>query len=63
MDKMKSRKLAALIIGVAAILLSKYLGMDLDAESKTALVTILSAYMLGQGIADHGKPYVPTTHK
>lgn len=50
-----SKKLTVVAVVVAMLLLEKKLGLDLDAETKMQLVGVVSAYLIGQGVADFGK--------
>lgn len=55
---MKSKKLAACIIGIVTVLLSwvlSKLGMPVPTEQIGELVALLVAYIVGQGAADFGK--------
>lgn len=52
-DKLKSRKLWATVLGSALVTIGTEMG--LPQETVAGLVAILVAYLLGQGIADHGK--------
>jgi len=56
MDKLKSRKLWVTVMGSALITLGRELGMN--EETVQSLVAILAAYLVGQGIADHGKTVI-----
>ena len=51
--KLKSRKLWVTILTTALITLLTALGFD--EESVTKIAGVAGAYLLGQGIADHGK--------
>lgn len=53
LDKLKSRKLWVAVIGAAIIAFGTGMGMSEDTITK--LVALLSAYVIGQGVADHGK--------
>lgn len=53
LDKLKSRKLWVAVLGSALVTLGTQLGLPEDTVN--SLVAILVAYLLGQGIADHGK--------
>ena len=50
--KLKSRKLWAAVLGAALSALGT--GLGLDEEQVTKAVYVIVAYLLGQGIADHG---------
>lgn len=51
-DKLKSRKLWATVIGAAVAALGGELGIGEDLVTK--IVALVSAYVIGQGIADAG---------
>ena len=51
---LKSKKAIAGIAGALMILVGR-LGLDIDSELVTQFVSIVVAYIVGQGIADHGK--------
>lgn len=51
-EKLKSRKLWATVIGAAVVTLGQQLGLSEDFI--TSVVTLISAYVVGQGIADAG---------
>lgn len=51
-----SKKALAMIVGVLMGLFGKKLGIDEDALTK--IVGSIMAYIVGQGIADHGKEAV-----
>lgn len=53
LDKLKSRKLWAAVLGSAAVTLGTEMG--LPADTVNGIVAIIIGYILGQGIADHGK--------
>lgn len=50
-----SKKLVAACVTAALLLFESKLGIELDAETKTLLVGLVSAYLIGQGVADFGK--------
>jgi hypothetical protein len=52
-DKFKSRKLWATVIGAALVALGDQLG--LDAETVQWIATLITGYVIGQGIADTAK--------
>ena len=54
MDLLKSKKFQVLIIGLVVTVGGK-LGFDLDTETITAIVGLVASYIVGQGVADHGK--------
>ena len=49
-----SKKFVAAIIGVAVGLIAK-LGIELQTQDVVAVISPILAYILGQGVADHGK--------
>lgn len=49
----KSKKFWATISGCAVVVGQQYLG--LSSEAVLQVMGLISAYVLGQGIADHGK--------
>jgi uncharacterized membrane protein (DUF441 family) len=51
---LSSKKFIAAIIGIVIAIAGRY-GFSLDPELVRELVYILIAYIVGQGIADHGK--------
>lgn len=51
---LKSKKFVMAVLGVVAFLLGK-LGLNLASEQLYLFVSPFLAYILGQGIADHGK--------
>lgn len=51
---LKSRKLITLVCGVI-LLIIKTISPDLADLDTTALVALIGSYLVGQGIADHGK--------
>ena len=53
LEKLKSRKLWVAVFGAALIVLGTEMGIS--EENMTKMVGLLSAYLVGQGIADHGK--------
>ncbi len=54
MDILKSKKFQATIVGLIVVLMVELIPA-LDEVSLTAVVTPIVAYIVGQGIADHGK--------
>ena len=50
----RSKKFLAAIIGVIVAGFAE-LGLDVPPETVTTIVSPLLAYIVGQGIADHGK--------
>lgn len=55
LDLLKSKKFQAAIAGVVVVIGQDVLGIDLDPASITAVISLIVSYILGQGIADHGK--------
>lgn len=53
MEKLKSRKLWATIIG--SLVMSVGVQIGLTEDQCQWIVTIITGYIVGQGIADHGK--------
>jgi hypothetical protein len=53
-DLLASKKAIAGIAGAVMILVGR-LGLDIDSELVTQFVSLVIAYIVGQGIADHGK--------
>ena len=51
---LSSRKALAMIVGVVASLVAK-IGWDISSEELLTLVSPVIAYILAQGVADHGK--------
>ena len=51
-EKLKSRKLWATIIGGIIITLGDAIGLSTEASQWVA--TLIGGYVIGQGIADHG---------
>lgn len=49
-----SKKFVAAVIGVAVGLIAK-LGIELDTDAVVIVVSPILAYIVGQGVADHGK--------
>jgi hypothetical protein len=54
MDLLKSKKFQAALIGLAVVVVKHFLP-DLDETSVQQILAVLLAYIIGQGIADHGK--------
>ena len=54
---LSSKKFIAAAIGVLVALVAK-LGIELDTRDVLAIISPILAYVLGQGIADHGKERV-----
>ena len=51
----KSKKWWAMMVGVSVPILNKVLGLDLSQAEVTMVITPIASYILGQGVADHGK--------
>ncbi len=49
-----SKKFIAAIVGVAVGLIAK-LGIELDTDAVAIVISPILAYIVGQGVADHGK--------
>lgn len=56
----KSKKFAALIFGMLLIMLADYIGAS--TEAIISMTGLLSAFEVGQGIADHGKEKAKMEH-
>lgn len=54
MDLLKSKKFQAALAGVLVVI-AKHFIPDLDETSVQQILAVLLAYIVGQGIADHGK--------
>lgn len=54
-DKLKSRKLAAAVAMAVLVILNRKLALGLDAADLATLAGLAAAYVIGQGVADHGK--------
>jgi len=54
-NRLKSRKLAVAIIGVVVQLLAVWIAPEQADVIGRNLMVIVSAYLIGQGVADHGK--------
>ncbi|MBM4346401.1 MAG: hypothetical protein FJ100_23745 [Deltaproteobacteria bacterium] len=54
-DKLKSRKLVASVCAALLVVLNRKLGLGLDATDLATLAGLAAAYVIGQGVADHGK--------
>ena len=50
---LRSKKAQAFILGIIAVALSKLVGLGDEEVNK--IVGLIATYILGQGIADHGK--------
>lgn len=53
-ELLSSKKLIVALIGVIVALASR-VGLDLSTEDVALVVSPIVAFILGQGIADHGK--------
>lgn len=49
-----SKKFRAAIAGVVVALIAK-LGIELDTDAVAIIISPILAYIIGQGVADHGK--------
>tara|TARA_R110002110_G_scaffold123748_1_gene300618 strand:- start:295 stop:495 length:201 start_codon:yes stop_codon:yes gene_type:complete len=49
-----SKKFVAMITGVIATLVGK-IGFDVPTETINQVVALVGTYVVGQGVADHGK--------
>ena len=49
-----SKKFVAMITGVLATLIAK-IGWDVPTETINQVVALVGTYVIGQGVADHGK--------
>ncbi len=52
---LKSKKAQAMIVGLLMTLFAESLGMPVTESTMTEVVALISAYIIGQGVADHGK--------
>ena len=50
-----SKKFVAAISAALFVLLNETLALGIDEDTVTQVVTVIAAYVVGQGIADHGK--------
>lgn len=55
---LKSKKGQAMIVGLLVTLFAKTFGLELDPQQAAEVVALIVAYILGQGVADHGKEKV-----
>ena len=55
MDLLKSKKFQAAIGGIIVVIGQDLAGLNLDPETVTAIIGLVVSYIVGQGIADHGK--------
>jgi len=51
----KSKKFVASLVGVIVVVVDKTVGLQLPEDTVTQVVALLAAYVVGQGLADHGK--------
>jgi len=53
----KSKKFIALVVSLVALVLVKKLGLEVEEAQQLGaqIVGVVASYMVGQGIADHGK--------
>lgn len=51
---LSSKKFVATITGIIATLVAK-IGWEVDGEALAAIVALIVSYVVGQGVADHGK--------
>jgi len=49
-----SKKFCATIAGVVITIAGK-IGFDLPAETTNQVIALIASYVVGQGVADHGK--------
>src|SRR5690348_15624482 len=54
-DLFASKKFVVMLVGIIGYALSRF-GFDVSAEKIEPVVAMLAAYLVGQGIADVGKP-------
>ena len=50
-----SKKLVVAVLGAALLIANKKFDLGLDAATQSQLAAVLSAYLIGQGVADFGK--------
>ena len=53
LDLLKSKKAVATLVGILVVMLTQYL--KIPEEMATTIAGLIVAYVVGQGIADHGK--------
>ena len=53
-DLFKSKKAIATMVGLL-VPISQKLGLEIPPDTLTAIVGLIAAYVVGQGVADHGK--------
>lgn len=49
-----SKKLTVAILSILLVALNRKLGLGLEPSEITSLAGLVAAYLIGQGIADHG---------
>jgi hypothetical protein len=54
MEKLISRKLVLVVVTVLLAIANKKLDLGLDDETMNRIIAAVAAYLVGQGIADHG---------
>jgi hypothetical protein len=54
LDPLKSKKLIAMIVGLI-LLIVRSVWPELAEMETTEIVQLIGAYIIGQGVADHGK--------
>jgi len=55
MTPIKSRKFWITLVSVVLVLFAQAFGLDVTEDQIAGMVTIVAGYLVGQGIADHGK--------
>lgn len=55
---LKSKKGQAMIVGLVLTLFSRRFGIELEPAQTAEVVALIVAYIIGQGVADHGKEKV-----
>ena len=63
LDMFKSKKLLVSISGLVFMYLEKSFNLEVAPETKSHVVQIIMAYVVGQGVADLGKEKVKTEQK
>jgi len=58
-EALTSKKAIATVVGLIVVWAGKR-GLNLDPDEVTKIVSLIVAYVLGQGVADHGK-FAPIT--
>lgn len=51
----KSKKFLAALAGAAVVVLNKAIGLELPEADVLKILGVIASYIVGQGIADHGK--------